>query len=415
MNKSVIKSIILKNQERLQELAVVGREYHLEKNANYVIIGPRRAGKTYLLYQLIQKHYAGKKIEKVLYINFEDERLIDLESKNLNIILESYAELFDQKPDLFFDEIQNIDNWEKFARRLADEGYKIFITGSNSKMLSKEIASTLGGRFIIKEIYPLSFKEYLKFNELTLKKNYEFSNQLVKVKSHFEDYFRYGGFPEVIKFEDKRMYLSNLFQKLFYGDIIARYSVKNEKGLLLITKKMAESVNNETSVNRIKNLIKSIGIPVGVSTIFDYLRYLDESFLILPVVNIINKFVERETKKKYYFIDNGILNLFLFDQDTKLLENLVYLELKRRYKEIYYHKRNEETDFYLPEADLLIQVSYDIEDIETEKREVKALLKSKKELSAKNSLIITYDTEKQITHKEIEIPAIPIWKWLLDE
>ncbi len=413
MNKAVIKNIIVKNQERLIKLTVNKRKIDIEKQANYVITGPRRAGKTYLLYQIIQSQYNGRTIHKVLYINFEDERLIELDHRHLNSIIESYQELYTNRPHLFFDEIQNIPNWEKFARRLADEGYKIVITGSNATMLSRQIATTLGGRFIIKEIQPLSFKEYLQFNKVTLKSNFEYSNQLLSVKKHFNDYFKYGGFPEVIKFEDKRMYLSNLFQKLFYGDIIARYSVKNEKALQLVVKKIAESLNNETSVNRIKNLVKSIGIPVGTSTIFEYLKYLDESYLLVTAENYANKFVERETKKKYYFIDNGILMLFLNNQDTKLLENLVFLELKRRYTTVYFYKRNLETDFFIPEKKLLIQVSYSISDIETEKREVKSLLKSNEELSCNQKIIITFDTEKQIQTHHTTIDVIPVWKWLL--
>jgi len=314
---------------------------------------------------------------------------------------------------LFFDEIQNIKHWEKFARRLADEGYEIHITGSNSEMLSTQIASTLGGRFIVKEVLPLSFPEFLSFNDLKLEKNYLYSSQNKLIKKQFESYFKYGGFPELYKFDDKRTYLSNLFQKLLYGDIIARYKVKNDKALLLLTKKIAESVNNETSINRIKNLIKSIGIPIGTNTAFEYLNYLHESYMVFPVTNFVNKFVEKESKKKYYFVDNGILMLFLHNQDTKLLENLVFIELKRRYQEIYYYKRNYETDFYIPEKDLLIQVSYDISDIETEKRELKSLKKSIEELGCKNAKIITYDTDKEMELNGNKIEVISAWKWLL--
>lgn len=413
--KPILKQIILKNQARIQEVKVYKREYTFEKQANYVIVGSRRAGKTYLLFQIIQDIIKQGSIEEILYINFEDERLIELNHKELNQILESYSELYEHKPKLFFDEIQNVEHWEKFVRRLADEGYKIHITGSNSQMLSTQIASTLGGRFIVKEVLPLSFKEFLQFNDFVLEKNYEFSSQLVQVKKHFAAYFKYGGFPEILKFEDKRTYLSNLFQKLLYGDIIARYQVKNDKALLLLAKKIAESVNNETSVNRIKNLIKSIGVPIGTATIFEYLEYFNESYLIFPIVNYLNKFVEKETKKKYYFLDNGILMLFLHNQDTKLLENLVFVELKRRFDEVYYYKRNFETDFYIPKEDLLIQVSYDMTDIETEQRELKALQKAKKELNCKNTIIITYDTNKELMLDGKNIKVISAWKWLLSE
>ncbi len=413
MEKKIIKKIILNNQELIISKEIITRNIPLEKNANYVIIGPRRAGKTYLLHQIIQTNYKND-IEKVLYINFEDERLFELNYKSLQLIIESYNELFDHKPYLFFDEIQNIKHWEKFVRRLADEKYKIFITGSNSTMLSNQIASTLGGRFMIKEVLPLTFKEFLEFNNVIIGNHYYLGNKAIAIKKQFNTYFKYGGFPELIHFDDKRTYLSNVFRKLLFGDIIARYNIKNDKAIQLLVKKMAESVNNETSVNRIKNLIKSIGIPIGTTTIFDYLHYLNESYLLFPIENYVNKFVERESKKKYYFVDNGILMLFLFNQDTKLLENLVYLALRRLYKDIYYYKRNLEVDFYIPEASLLIQVSYDISNIETEKREVKALFKAKEELQCKNALIITYDTEKVITYKNTNFNTIPVWQWLIE-
>ncbi len=312
MNKKIIQEIILNNQDLIVSKKIIKRNITLEQNANYVIIGPRRAGKTYLLHHIIQTKYKKEALEKVLYINFEDERLFELNYKSLNIIIESYNELYDHKPHLFFDEIQNIKHWEKFVRRLADENYKIYITGSNSTMLSNQIASTLGGRFMIKEVLPLSFTEFLEFNNFVINNHYHLGSKSIAIKKQFKTYFNFGGFPELIYFDDKRTYLSNVFRKLLFGDIIARYNIKNDKAIQLLVKKMAESVNNETSVNRIKNLIKSIGIPIGTTTIFEYLNYLDESYLLFPIENFINKFVERESKKKYYFVDNGILMLFLY-------------------------------------------------------------------------------------------------------
>lgn len=414
VNKEVIQKIILANQNLIKDKSLIRREMFVEDKANYVLIGPRRAGKTFLLYQLIQTYYKSSDIEEVLFINFEDERLLEITHKSLHLIIDSYKELFDHKPCLFFDEIQIVEHWEKFVRRLADEGYKIYITGSNSTMLSRQIASTLGGRFIVNEVLPLSFKEFLLFNGVELRKNFHLTDQLYAVKRLFKEYFEFGGLPELVNYENKRTYLSNVFRKLLFGDIIARYNIKNDKAIQLVVKKMAESVNSETSVNRIKNLIKSIGVPVGTATIFEYLNYLDDSFLLFSVENYVNKFVEKETKKKYYFIDNGILMLFLIDQDTKLLENLVYLSLRRKYDEIYYYKRNIEVDFYIPKADLLIQVSYDMNSVETEKRETKALFKAREELSCSNTLIISYDNDKTIEYKNTSFKVMPIWKWLLD-
>ena len=410
--KNQLKKIIVQHQERLRNLSVIDRNIIIEKNGNYVFVGLRRAGKTYFLYQLIKERYA--EIEKVLYLNFEDERLIDLTYNELNLIIEAYQELYNQKPAIFFDEIQNITHWEKFVRRLADSDYKIMVTGSNAEMLSSEISTTLGGRFLTKEITPLTFSEFLTFNAISLQPNFEFSDQLYKVKQYFEQYIKFGGFPELIRFENKREYLSNVYQKLFYGDLIARYTIANPKALKLLVKKIAESVNNETSINRIKNLIQSVGIPLGNNTLFEYLSYLNNSYLIVDISNFASKFVERETKKKYYFLDTGILNLFLVDQDTKLLENLVFIELRRRYeKGIYFFKRKNEVDFYVPEAKLLLQVSYNLNAPETRKREMNGLIEAMKELEINDGVIITYDSQETIKIDNFVITVIPAWKWLL--
>lgn len=413
MYKKILKDIIVRNQELLFELNVVSRDFQYEKLANYVIVGPRRAGKTYLLYQIIQQNFKDRP-QEVLYINFEDERLMEMTHLDFQVILDCYYEIYSHlKPILFFDEIQNISHWEKFARRMADEQYHIYITGSNANMLSHQIGTTLGGRFIIYEASTLTFREFLKFKNVTLKDHYEHAKQLYLVKQYFDEYFHFGGFPETLFFENKRSYLSNLFQKLFYGDIIARYNIQNDTAMQLVVKKMAESVNNETSLNRIKNLIKSIGIPLGNSTVFEYIKYLEESFLIHPVENFINKFVEKETIKKYYFSDNGILALFLHKQDTKLLENIVFLHLKKNHENIYFYKRIYEIDFYLPDNEIIVQVSYDINDFETEKREITAIEKSIVELDVKQIFLITYDTEKIISIPNYAIQVIPIWKCIL--
>lgn len=414
MDKNIIKDIILKNQEKVFELQVIPREFSYEKKANYVIVGPRRAGKTYLLFQIIQERFKDNP-KDVLYINFEDERLMEMNHLDFQLIIDCYFEIYhDRKPTLFFDEIQNVLHWEKFARRMADQYYQVYITGSNAVMLSHQIGTTLGGRYFIHKTWTLTFKEYLNFNQIELIPNYQFSKQLYQIKKTFEQYFQFGGFPEVLLFENKRGYLSNLFQKLFYGDIIARYNIQNDVAMQLLVKKLAESVNNETSINRIKNLISSIGIPLGTSTVFEYIKYLQESFLVFSIENFIHKFVEKETIKKYYFIDNGLLMLFLHNQDTKLLENLVFLHLKKHFEQIYFYKRNYEVDFYIPEIEMIVQVCYSLDDMETEKRELQTIEKSMKEIPAQKIIIVTYDTEKTFQIKEQQVLAIPIWKWLLE-
>jgi len=411
--KDIFKKIIVERQEWLKNIRLIKREITFENEANYAFTGLRRAGKSYYLYQIIQEKFSKENYERLLFINFEDERLLELTHHDFQYILDAYFELFEWMPIIFLDEIQNVPHWQKFVRRLADEGRRIFVTGSNAEMLSHEIASTLGGRFINKEILPLSFREYLSFKELSLTSKTKYSSERYKIIKEYEEYLHFGGFPELLQMNDKREFLSSVYQKLFYGDLIARYKVSNVVTLKLMVKKLAESVNNETSINRIKNLIKSTGVSIGNNTLFDYLNYLESSFLIASITNFHNKFTEKETNKKYYFLDNGILGLFLIDQPTKLLENQIYIELRRRGEHPYFLKRKTEVDFYIPEKGMLIQVSYSIKNPETLEREVIGLRSAMKAFGITNSWIITYDETKELEVQEGIINVVPAWQWLL--
>ena len=411
--KDIFKKIIVERQEWLKNIRLIKREITFENEANYAFTGLRRAGKSYYLYQIIQEKFSKENFEQLLFINFEDERLLELTHHDLQYILDAYFELFELMPIIFLDEIQNVPHWQKFVRRLADEGRRIFVTGSNAEMLSHEIASTLGGRFINKEILPLSFLEYLSFKELSVTSKTKYSSERYKIIKEYEEYLHFGGFPELLQMNDKREFLSSVYQKLFYGDLIARYKVSNVVTLKLMVKKLAESVNNETSINRIKNLIKSTGVSIGNNTLFDYLNYLESSFLIASITNFHSKFTEKETNKKYYFLDNGILGLFLIEQPTKLLENQIYIELRRRGEHPYFLKRKTEVDFYIPEKGMLIQVSYSIKNPETLEREVIGLRSAMKAFGITNSWIITYDETKELEVQEGIINVVPAWQWLL--
>lgn len=411
--KDFFKKIIIERQEWLKKIKLIKRDITIENEANYAFTGLRRAGKSYYLYQLIQEKFSKENYERLLLINFEDERLLELTHHDLQHILDAYFELFELEPIIFLDEIQNVPHWQKFVRRLADEGRRIYVTGSNAEMLSHEIATTLGGRFINKEILPLSFREYLSFKNIQVSSKSKYSSERYKIIKEYEEYLHFGGFPELLQMKDKREFLSSVYQKLFYGDLIARYKVSNVVTLKLMVKKLAESVNNETSINRIKNLIKSTGVSIGSNTLFDYLNYLESSFLIASITNFHSKFTEKETNKKYYFLDNGILGLFLTDQPTKLLENQIYIELRRRGDNPFFLKRKTEVDFYIAEKGMLIQVSYSINNPETAEREVKGLRAAMKEFGITNSWIITYDETKEIEVQEGIINVIPAWQWLL--
>lgn len=415
MKKERLKKIIVESQEFIQKVKLFERKINIEKNGNYVFIGQRRTGKTYFMFQIIQQKLRRKEItpESVLYINYEDERLIEFQYEDFDRLIEAYRELYNHDPVCFFDEIQNIHSWEKFVRRLSDQHYRLYITGSNAKMLSKEIATVLGGRFLIKEIFGLSFSEFLSFHKIIPDKNYQYKQQRFEIQKLFDSYLINGGLPETLKFENKKEYLSGLFDKIFFGDIIARHKIKNDFGLKLLIKKIAESTMDETSFNRLKNIIKSSGVAIGTQTLIEYFEYLNESLLVFSIGNFNAKFVDREIKKKFYFSDTGILNLFLFNPESLLLETLIFNVLRRIYgKTVYYYRDNTEVDFYIPDK-VLLQVSYSLHEQQTSEREVNSLVKAAEKVKAKKLQIITYNEEDSLNYKGYDIEIVPAWKWVL--
>lgn len=419
MDKNIIKQIILWQQELVCKVELQGRKIFFDDNANYVLVGIRRAGKSYMLYQHIQHLKAnGHSKEEILFINFEDERITDIKKEELHLIIEAYRELFSHQPIIFLDEIQNVDGWEHFARRLADEKYRVFITGSNAHMLSREISSTLGGRYLTKEIYPFSFREYLEYKGIQLTPHWELSPVKTDVIRLFSDYFYYGGLSEMFNLQDKQSWLQSLYQKILYSDIVVRKGVRNEQSLRMLIRKLADSVMQPTAIKRLQNILQGNGTKIKRETISAYLDYMHESYLTFDISCFTDNILERETIKKQYFYDNGILNLFLFQPETKLLENLVAIQLYKKYGEdLYYFNKNVEVDFCVPKEGLLVQVSYRMVDDATRNREIGALQKVSKFLNAKNCMIITYDQEETIHSDELEedIKVIPIYKFLLEE
>lgn len=419
MDKNILKTVIADNKIEVPKYNVIPRDFIFEEFANYVFVGIRRAGKSFLLYQRMQQLLAqGVQWDEMLYINFEDERLVGMGLEDLNLLLEIHLEMYGKKPILFLDEIQNIVGWEKFARRMADTKHRVYITGSNAKMLSQDIQTTLGGRYIPVEIYPYSFKEFLTANEVFFD---EVSLQSTEGKSEvlrkFNDYFNFGGFPESAEFSAKRDYLTSVYQKIFLGDIALRHSVENTFALRVLFKKLAESVKQPLSFTRIANIVSSTGAKVGTQTIINYIEYAKDAWLISSIQNIAGKLVEKETNPKFYFIDNGILSLFLLDGNTSLLENLVAINLLRKYgrnDSVFFYNKDIEVDFYIPDEATAIQVCYNLNNSEdTFDREVGALLKLSKVLECKRLLVITRDNEQVLSIDDKTIEVIPAWKWLL--
>lgn len=421
MNRDILKQIIIDQKEMYLDNPLISRDYDLEENVNYCFVGIRRTGKSYMMYQQIHNLMNdGISSSQIVYVNFEDERLLEIGVDDLNTILEIGIEFSGSKgkPYLFLDEIQNVDGWEKFVRRVADMKYRINITGSNSKMLSKEIASTLGGRFMIVNVFPYSFKEYLSANHIeNIMVDQIGTKKRADIVSQYEQYVTYGAFPELVDIKNKRVFLNNIYQTVYLRDIITRNKITNDFAVRLILKKIAESVTKALSFNRLTNIVKSAGISIGKQTVINYVGYMLDSYLIFSLQNYAAKLVEKETSPKYYFMDTGLLGLMLLDCKTTQLENLVAVELIRRYgfENVYFFENNIEVDFYVPSENLAIQVSMQVlEDVDTLERETKAFVKLNDFIPNTKCLLITNSEETTLKCDDIEIDMIPAWKWLFD-
>lgn len=416
MNKELFRAIISENQEFIGSIPLVERPLHLEESGNYVFVGVRQAGKSYLLYQRVKELLGcGINLQDIVYVNFDDERLLGMTTDDFDLILQAYYSMHGGQPIFFFDEIQNVDGWANFARRLANQKYRVYVTGSNAKMLSRDIETVLGGRYLSVYVFTYSFEEYLKAIGISVSGGSQYGRKANELQRHFRTFFEWGGFPELVNFREKRVWLNSLYNRIFFNDLVVRHKVKNEDSLRMCIRRLAESVMQPCSLNRLSNLVKSTGMPCSPSTVMEYVRYLQESCLLISLDNYASKFVDKETVKKHYFIDNGLLHLFINNPDTALLENLCAINLYKRYgKGVYYFNRNIEVDFYVPDEKLAIQASFRMSEEATLEREIKALVALHGLYETQRNLIITYEDEGIMERDGIKIEIIPVWKWLLD-
>lgn len=416
MNKELFRAIISENQEFIGSIPLVERPLHLEESGNYVFVGVRQAGKSYLLYQRVKELLGcGINLHDIVYVNFDDERLLGMTTDDFDLILQAYYSMHGGQPIFFFDEIQNVDGWANFARRLANQKHRVYVTGSNAKMISRDIETVLGGRYLSVYVFTYSFEEYLKAIGISVSGGSQYGRKANELQRHFRTYFEWGGFPELVNFREKRVWLNSLYNRIFFNDLVVRHKVKNEDSLRMCIRRLAESVMQPCSLNRLSNLVKSTGMPCSPSTVMEYVRYLQESCLLISLDNYASKFVDKETVKKHYFIDNGLLHLFINNPDTALLENLCAINLYKRYgKGVYYFNRNIEVDFYVPDEKLAIQASFRMSEEATLEREIKALVALHGLYETQRNLIITYEDEGIMERDGIKIEIIPVWKWLLD-
>ena len=416
--------ILVSNQKDIENYKVIPRTLPSDDFPCRVFVGVRRAGKSFMLYQKMQQLLAaGHGWDGMLYLNFEDDRLSQFETSDFEKILEVHAEMYGSRPMLFLDEIQNITGWEKFARRMADTKYSVWISGSNAKMLSSEIMTTLGGRYLTTEVYPYSFKEYLDvsgipYDELSLLSR----DSRAAVLRAWNGYLSWGGLPESVGLPVKRDYLSSTFQKIYLGDIAGRNKITSPGLLHLLLKKLSECVCQPVSYNRLSHILSSVSGKITMPTVSKYIEFSEAAWLLLRLRNISASFSEKESSCKYYFIDNGILDLFLLNGETAPLENTVALALFRRYghdldnERVFFYNGKVEVDFYVPEDELAIQVSYNMtRSSENFGREVDALKKFPKVHPCKRRLILTNDESGTVNDEFGTIEIMPAWKWLLDK
>ena len=417
MDIELFRTIISENQEYIGSIPLVERPLTLEEHGNYVFVGVRQAGKSYLLFQRMQQIMeTGTDVEDIVYVNFDDERLKEMTAMDFDLILQAYHSMYEGTPVFFFDEIQNVDGWANFARRLANRKYQVYVTGSNAKMLSRDIETVLGGRYLDIKVFPYSFEEYLKANGVVLSKGWQYGRKANELQRHFRTYFEWGGFPELVNFREKRIWLNSLYNRIFFNDLVVRHKIKNEDALRLCVRRLAESVMQPCSLNRLCNLVKSTGASCSPSTVMEYVRYLQESCLLVSLDNYASKFVEKETIKKHYFVDNGLMHLFVNNPDTLLLENLCAITLYKKYGSgLYYFNKGIEVDFFVPEEGLGIQASYRMSDEATLEREVKALAALHSFKPLRQAIIITYEDEGTMEYNGLEIELKPVWKWVLGE
>jgi hypothetical protein len=399
----------------------------LERKAN-VLLGIRRAGKTYCMFQLMKKF----DFERVFYINMEDDRIIRPNLRHLTVLVPSIRKLFEVKFPiyLFVDEIQTVDQWEKWARRIAEsKKVVLFISGSSSKLSSKEIATSLRGRTNSIYVFPLSFEEFLQFREFTFNRRLiDYSSKKPDLMRLFNEYLKFGGFPEVVLQKEKRIKLKLLkeyFTTIIARDIIERFKIKNTLALETFMKYLLNNFSRYISFSKAANWMKSIGIRVGKATLREYYSYITQSFFINSTSIFSYKIKDvLQYPIKVYVADNGFITALTLGQENLgwLYENLVANELFKRSfldpkVEIYYWKSGaNEVDFVLKEGlrvKELIQVCFDVEDNKTKRRELRGLIKAGEELKCKNLLIITgdYEGEEKVGNRSIKF--IPLWKWLL--
>ncbi|MCD6318552.1 ATP-binding protein [Candidatus Aerophobetes bacterium] len=399
-------------------------------DVGFVITGVRRSGKTYLIYEIAQKLRREIPHQNIIYINFEDDRLYPLKGDELRKLPDVYFEYFSPNEDypiwLLLDEVQNIPNWERSIRTFLDRRIaRVVVTGSSSKLLPGEIATSLRGRTLTETVYPLGFKEFLRFKEFKVKspQSLLYSPQKPKVLKFFNEFLEYGGFPQVVLSKEKEELLREYYRAIFYRDIVERFKIRNLSLFENFLKLLIHQNASLFTLGKADNFLKTLGFKITKSTLAEYLFYIKSAFLLFEISLFSYSTKDRlQYPRKIYTIDTGLVNSVTFRYSHnygRMLENAIFLELLRRGKEVYYWKtkNNYEVDFVIIEGfkvKELIQVVWDISDEKTIKREERALLKAMGEFNLDKGLILTKDYSERKKIKGKEILYQPAWLWILE-
>jgi len=420
--KEIIKSLIREFHHRPLP-KYIQRETAIPLAADKIItlVGVRRSGKTFLLYQLIDQLLRETDNTSLIFINFEDERL-DLAAQEADLILQAYQELYSGRDMascyFFFDEIQNLSGWERFVRRLYDTVSKhIFLTGSNARMLSREISTSLRGRSISYEVFPLSFKEYLQFRGISV--DFYVPETKAVIYNALESYLEFGGFPELVSVvnEDVRYrILQEYFDVMLFRDLVERYEIKNLTALKFFIKHLFSSATKQVSINRIYNDLKSAGIRIGKNSLYNFLEQAESIFLVQTLRKYSKKVsVQEFGERKIFIIDNGLLNSVVFkfsDDRGKAMEQVVFWELRRRGKQFFFSKNGFECDFVTVstagDVTDIIQVCNDLSDPHTLSREKKGISMICKQSGVSHGTIITYDRQDKMEENGITIDLVSL-------
>lgn len=418
-NKEAIRTLLVEQREEFikKDLGIQREILHAissYKDSPFTIIisGMRRAGKSTLLAQLAHAFYPQN---DYFYVNFEDERFISFTADDFNTLHELLIELFGNQKIILFDEIQNIDGWERFVRRMTESGYKFYITGSNASLLSKELGTRLTGQYLPVELLPFSFTEYLNFRQITPPHPHRLTTiDRGELKKTFTEYLNKGGIPAAVKYPEIPWH-KTLYDDTINRDVAGRYKITDVRGLRELSFYLLSNIANLISFNKLKELMK-LG---SVNTVINYIDYLENAWLFF----VINKYAfsvkeQQIANKKLYAIDTGLVKTvgFSFTGNTgRFIENIVFLELLRTHEEIYYYKtaKNKEIDFYLPGKKLFIQVCQSIIDPMVKERETTALIEAVKKIKGSSCLILTEDETDNLTIDTTPIPVLPVYEWLL--